>query len=216
MPYVKTVWTDETPASTPVKYKITDDTGGITNASAKIELVTSVTPGTPLNATNLNKMEDGIEYAHGVIADMFNLIYPIGTIYTSVNSTNPSTLFGGTWAQYAQGKVLVGQNAAETEFDTVEETGGEKFHALTKTEMPAHLHSVRIVTQLSSSFGAFTSTSVSKVNTTSYTTKSGNDSPIMVEGGTNNGGTYGSFEGNGVAHNNLQPYIVVYFFKRTA
>ena len=63
MPYTPTVWTDEVPASTPVKYKITDDSSGIIANSAKIELVTSVTAGTALNAANFNKLEAAVEDA---------------------------------------------------------------------------------------------------------------------------------------------------------
>lgn len=63
MPYTKTVWSDEVPVTTPVKYQITDDTAGEIAASAEIALVTSVTPGTPLNASNLNKLETGVETA---------------------------------------------------------------------------------------------------------------------------------------------------------
>ena len=63
MPYTPTVWTDEVPASTPVKYKITDDSDGIIANSAKIELVTSVTAGTALNAANFNKLEAAVEDA---------------------------------------------------------------------------------------------------------------------------------------------------------
>ena len=60
MAYIPTVWADEIPDSSPVKYKITDDVGGELAGSAEIELVTDVTAGTPLNAANLNKMETGI------------------------------------------------------------------------------------------------------------------------------------------------------------
>lgn len=63
MTYVKTVWTDEVPAATPVKYKLTDDSAGVIANSAKIELVTSVISGTPINAANLNHLEDGVETA---------------------------------------------------------------------------------------------------------------------------------------------------------
>lgn len=63
MPYTKTTWTDEIPASTPVKYVVTDDVLGEVAGSATIALVTSVTPGTALNATNMNKIETGIETA---------------------------------------------------------------------------------------------------------------------------------------------------------
>ena len=61
--YTPTVWEDEVPTSTPVKYSITGDSEGAISASAAIAPVTSITPGTPLNATNLNKMETGIKTA---------------------------------------------------------------------------------------------------------------------------------------------------------
>lgn len=63
MPYTPTTWTDEVPASTPIKYVITDDVDGVIASSATIALVTSVTAGTPINATNLNRMEAAIEDA---------------------------------------------------------------------------------------------------------------------------------------------------------
>lgn len=66
MPYTPTVWTDESLASTPAKYSITGDIEGEISASAEIALVTSVTPGTPLNATNLNKIETGIQTAQAL------------------------------------------------------------------------------------------------------------------------------------------------------
>jgi hypothetical protein len=63
MSYTKTTWTDEIPASTPVKYVVTDDVLGEVAGSATIALATPITAGTPLNATNLNKIETGIETA---------------------------------------------------------------------------------------------------------------------------------------------------------
>lgn len=63
MPYTKQTWTDEVPASTPVRYKISESTDGDITPDAKIEVVTSVTAGSPVNATRLNYMEDGIETA---------------------------------------------------------------------------------------------------------------------------------------------------------
>ena len=57
MSYSPTTWVNEVPGTTPLKYKITDDVGGVVADSAKIELVTTVTPGTPINAANLNKIE---------------------------------------------------------------------------------------------------------------------------------------------------------------
>lgn len=74
---------------------------------------------TPANATNMNKIEQAIKA-------VYDMIYPIGSIYMSVNSANPSTLFGGTWEAWGAGKVPVGIDTNDGDFDTVEETGGTK------------------------------------------------------------------------------------------
>lgn len=52
--------------------------------------------------------------------------YPIGALYLSVVSTDPGALFGGTWVAFGTGRMLVGYNAADADFDTAEETGGGK------------------------------------------------------------------------------------------
>lgn len=52
--------------------------------------------------------------------------YPIGSIFLSVNDTNPSTWFGGSWEQIAKGRTLVGVNKNDTDFNTVQKTGGSK------------------------------------------------------------------------------------------
>ena len=78
-------------------------------------------------------------------------IYPVGSIYTSVQSTSPSTLFGGTWEAFGTGKTLVGADTSDTSFDTVEETGGAKTKSytpagtvgdttLTSNQIPSHTH----------------------------------------------------------------------------
>lgn len=61
-------------------------------------------------------------------------IYPVGSIHISTSSTNPGTAFGfGTWSAFGEGQVLVGLDSTDTEFDTAEETGGEKGVASTTT-----------------------------------------------------------------------------------
>jgi hypothetical protein len=61
--YTPTVWENEVPSATPVKYAITDDVAGEVAGSATIEIVTPVTPGTPFNAVNMNHIEQGIKDA---------------------------------------------------------------------------------------------------------------------------------------------------------
>lgn len=135
-------------------------------------------------------------------------MYPIGSIYFSAVGTNPSELFGfGTWQAWGAGRVPVGVDASQTEFNAVEKTGGEKAHALTINEMPSHTHEI----------------SYRPIGDPS-------DDPFALfksEGGIT--GTYNSpgtelsqdaleakAAGGGQAHNNLQPYITCYMWKRTA
>lgn len=120
-------------------------------------------------------------------------IYPVGSIYmNATSSTNPATLIGfGTWVAFGAGRVPVGIDSSDTDFDTAEETGGAKTHTLTVDEIPAHTHSVPNSGSQNNSFDSGTTV--------------GNDVT----------GTSGS-TGGGSAHNNLQPYIVVYMWKRTA
>lgn len=67
--------------------------------------------------------------------------FPVGAVFLAVVSTNPATLLGyGTWAAFGAGRMLVGLDAADADFDTAEETGGAKTHTLTVAEMPAHTH----------------------------------------------------------------------------
>lgn len=126
-------------------------------------------------------------------------VYPVGCIYTSTVSTNPATVFGmGTWAAFGAGRVLVGLDAGQTEFDTVEETGGAKTHTLQTSEMPAHTH---VITSQTATTGGATSYEHGTLDTSSAEAEA-----TEVTGSTGGGG----------AHNNLQPYITVHFFKRTA
>ena len=118
--------------------------------------------------------------------------WPIGSVYTSSSATSPSTLFGGNWEAFGAGRVMVGLDASDTDFDTVEETGGVKTHALTIAEMPAHSH---------------TYTLENPSGTGSTGSENGNSSFS-----TPNTSTVGS----GDAHTNVQPYITVYMFKRIA
>ena len=74
----------------------------------------------------------------------FGQIYPVGSIYINATSnTNPGTLLGiGTWVALGAGKVLVGYDASDSDFNSAMETGGSKTHTLATTNMPSHTHSV--------------------------------------------------------------------------
>lgn len=147
---------------------------------------------TPLNAANLN---NNFKY-------LLDMIYPVGSIYLSVNSTNPSTLFGGTWVRWGNGRVPVGVDTGQTEFNTVEKQGGEKAHTLTTSELPSHRHA------------GHTASDTGMVSGYPYTTD-WNGSTIR----SNNLGQstfYTDYTGDNQSHNILQPYITCYMWKRTA
>ena len=121
-------------------------------------------------------------------------VYPVGSIYINASvSTNPATLLGfGTWAAFGAGRVMVGLDSSDTDFDSAEETGGAKTHTLTVNQIPAHTHTL--------------DTSDQPAGTGS----------LEVAGGSPVGTKLTQSTGGGQAHNNLQPYIVVYMWKRTA
>ena len=165
--------------------------------------------------------------------------FPVGSVFISVVATDPATLLGyGTWSAFAAGRVLVGLDAGQTEFDTVEETGGAKTHTLTSAEMPAHTHvqdahthtqsshnhtqdahSHVITSQTATTGGATsyehgvldTSSAEAEATETTATTVATN----QVTTATNQNATAtNQSTGGGGAHNNLQPYITVHMWKR--
>ena len=128
--------------------------------------------------------------------------YPVGSIYTSIVATNPATLLGvGTWAAFGAGKVMVGIDSGDTDFDTAEETGGAKTdsHTLTTSEIPSHTHTLQGVRTDDGSG------SVSGVNNLVSNYKAQSTQTTQSTGG---GGAH--------THDIVQPYIVVYMWKRTA
>lgn len=125
--------------------------------------------------------------------NIFDLIYPVGSIYISVNSTNPGTLFGGTWEQI-QGKFLLASSSSHA----LGSTGGEETHTLTRNEIPDHTHSFKYTGQ-------------------SVTT--GVNSIRLYQAAPNQYNAYSGGQSSncgGQAHNNMPPYLAVAIWKRTA
>ena len=122
---------------------------------------------------------------------VFDMVYPVGSVYVSVNSTSPATLFGGTWVQIKDKFLL---SAGDTY--KAGATGGEATHVLTVDEMPRHNHSIDNLNASGS--------------TTPYMT-------VQAQEKKGYGGNVQTFfTGGGQAHNNMPPYIVVYIWQRTA
>ena len=141
--------------------------------------------------------------------NIFDLIYPVGSFYISAKSTNPATLFGGTWEQI-QGKFLLGMSSSYP----AGSQGGEATHTLTESEMPSHKGHL--------SAGIAGGVPTGKGNYEGYL----NSSVMNAYPGGNYRGwnVYAGNEihpaseavGGGQSHNNMPPYLSVYIWKRTA
>lgn len=130
------------------------------------------------------------------IDNTINSIYPIGSVYISLTETNPGTYLKGTWEQFGQGRTLIGvgtgNDGTNTQDFKVNATGGEYKHKLVIDEIPSHSHKYY--------------------------------SPIVQAVASSTGSTYGNYNkqylintesaGGDGYHNNVQPYVTVYFWKR--
>jgi len=141
-------------------------------------------------------------------------VWPVGSIYLSVLSTNPATYFGGTWTAISAGRVLVGVDDTQTEFDTAEETGGAKTHVLSESEMPTHTHvqdpHQHGFTTLRGGGTGAQSTAFSGI----ATGVDNSSTPTAMQ--TNAVAAVNQATGGGLAHNNLQPYLTCYIWKRVS
>ncbi len=162
---------------------------------------------TSKSISDLNQAVNTLEGAGGGQA------FPIGSVFLAVVNTNPHTLLGyGTWSQISQGNFLVGQYSSDVDFDTAEETGGEKTHTLTETEMPTHTHIQnqhrhQTLRERSATTGS-QSTQIARTADTSSTIDTAVYTEYTTPTNQNTGG--------GSAHNNLPPYFVIYIWERTA
>jgi len=152
-----------------------------------------------------------------VAQSFLDTIYPVGSVYiNATDGRNPGTLLGfGTWTAFGAGRVPVGIDSSgspDTDFDTAEETGGAKEVTLTSAQsgVPAHAHKFRITGDSTpdsgTAGGIMVSGSGSTVN--GVTGEPSDTAGEQIGGNTAADATS--------AHTNLQPYIVVYMWKRTA
>lgn len=200
----------------------TKNAGTVTSVAVKMNSTNKGTvtgSGTIDLGTVLTSWDDvGSE---AVISIIGKALYPVGAIYMSTANVNPSTFITGTtWVAWGSGKVPVGVDTSDTSFNTVEKTGGEKTHTLTENEMPAHKHtgsgyeaigkSVGTISEGDVTGGTYTAdfTLTDMATVTSYSDgKYDLTSTVKVPHGIKKGGD--------TAHNNLQPYITCYMWKRT-
>ena len=164
-------------------------TGAITTKGIKL------TSGTDFGSSLPSSMQSNQLFFQTLGSNyILDNVYPVGSIYMSVNSTNPKNLFGGTWEQI-QGKFLFGMNSSYP----AGSTGGEITHALTIDEMPEHNHTI----YYPNAGGPY-----------------GNANISYPEGSDTNMTWCAEMcktapTGGGAAHNNMPPYLSVYIWKRT-
>lgn len=174
----------------------------------------TVTPNTLLAGATAHSA-NGEQINGAVVVSEITLldVYPVGSIYISVSDANPSTLFGGTWVRLGVGRTLIsagggtdpvvdsnnqtnrGSYTGDTSWFPVGETGGEPDHTLTANEMPKHSH------------GVYAFRYKGGANDKNAGNAAGNWTQTWADSDTTGG--------NG-SHNNIQPYLAVYMWKRTA
>lgn len=135
----------------------------------------------------LTKAFSGGSGANGIV----DMIYPVGSIYMSVNSTDPSLLFGGTWSRWGVGRVPVGVSENDANFSTVESTGGSK-----TIDGELHQHHMKFGEINVSGGTGYTALSLFNIGTIDLATEYVDHPDAAVS--------------------NMPPYITCYMWKRTA
>lgn len=194
--------------------------------------------GADVGISDVTGLEERLSSIETFDSNIFDIVYPIGSIYMSVNSTSPATLFGGTWERI-QDKFLLASGSTYSNGST----GGEATHTLTQNEMPTHTHTQNSHTHTqnghthtpSNSSLKFLSTDADVIlNSTkrAYTSQSSSGVHYLFASDDKNGinetntastiatnqSTIATNQdtGGSQAHNNMPPYIVVNVWKRTA
>ena len=191
---------------------------------------------------------------NGKLQNILDFVYPVGSIYMTMNSQNPSTLFGGEWVAWGEGRVPVGAGTG-TDINNVSKTfgsgvtGGEYNHTLINAEMPRHDHAGTLLEyddvleeknepgatevntyMVSKNNNIYTALGQineeyfkNKANTNKFVvdTSQTGESFMSKTGGITKGVHFKvegivSEDGSGESHNNIQPYITCYMWKRTA
>lgn len=177
-----------------------------------------------------------LRYLYGLIGKesgpnpIFLIGHPVGSIYITTNSDESTaaqmaTKYGGTWVSWGSGKVPVGVDTNDSDFNTAEKTGGEKSHEMTAAENgphyhtgPSHTHEPGSGSRFSTFSGTMSVEVIGDIAGSGWEimqiASSGTWYQPTVTAAAGNGNTGTS--GSGTAHNNLQPYIACYMWKRTA
>ena len=174
---------------------VSENTSDISSLTTKVNENTSDISSL---TTEVNNNSSQITTLNNMLTVYWKTIYPVGSIYISTSATfNPNTVWGGRWEQTASGRCLIGAN------DTYKlgSMGGESTHTLSIEELPQHSHGI---------YGADSRSGNITLDKVRFSYKDQGQTTSYVSGilGT-------ELTGDGRAHNNMQPYLAVYMWKRT-
>jgi hypothetical protein len=199
---------------------VAGDGGSTDNTSLEVD-TTSGSLQIKNNGVTSDKIIDDAITFDKIAQSVLDKIYPVGSVYSNADdNTNPSTLLGfGSWNAFGAGEVMVGIDATDSDFDIVGSgtntngTTGAKTHTLTESELAQH-HHLAVVDGTVTETGNVTASNAISENATQ--TGSTFQSYRMRPATSETFGTVGrtSQVGSDSAHNNLQPYVVVYMWKR--
>ena len=159
------------------------------DVSAKAELFAQDEDSNEIQVTTAGKINSAVLSGTGLPSAWQDKVWPVGSIFISTSSTNPGTSLGfGTWSAVGAGKVLVGLDSGDTDFDTAEETGGAK----TTTTGIAHTHSVTASPNGAGGGATCPQVHTSQSCSSSFATASSGSASASI----------------------VQPYLVVYMFER--
>jgi hypothetical protein len=187
--------------------------------SSKADIASPTFTGTPAGPTATAGSSTTQLATTAFVTAALQAVYPVGSIYiNAASSSNPTSLLGfGTWEAFGAGRVMVGFNASDALFDTLEETGGSKdaivvshTHTATSTSAvtdPGHNHNIVTSAGGAGTFRVRDDTGPERGTYQTSTATTG----ITVATTTTNAST-----GSSGTNANLQPYITVRMWKRTA
>jgi hypothetical protein len=145
------------------------------------------------------------------------IAFPIGMVIITVTNINPTNWTYGTWESFGQGMCLVGLDSSQTEFNTELKTGGSKYlqshnHTGSTSENGYHSHS----TSFKFSGGSGSSYAISWSTGTWQGPYDNAIGAVSVYGSGSHTHSFTTGNSGSGSSQNLQPYIVVHFWRRTS
>lgn len=134
-----------------------------------------------------------------IVSAVKRAIYRVGDIIVTTVSTNPAADYGGTWIAWGSGRIPIGVDSGDSDFDEPEKTGGEKAHQLTAAQLPKNAYGLHLASDANTGARQTNKVCIGRDGTTLW------DAGGAIYSGANDD-----------PHNNMPPYIAVYMWKKTA